>query len=97
MRLDVIESRIPSYIHTGDGCKISSHPWKNRISWGRSVNSSFPGLELILSGVSRRSELKIIFPFILTLQAQIIPGQMDIFSGLFQRVFGQFANFPRVL
>ena len=34
----------------GDGRKILGHPWGNRIPWG-GVNLSFPGLELVLSGV----------------------------------------------
>ena len=45
----------------------------------------FQGLNWFWVGLFRRSELKTILPFILALQAQIIPGEMDIFSGLFPR------------
>ena len=59
------------------------------------VSSSFPGLELVLSEtLSRRSELKTILPFIITLQRQIIPGQADIFLTFSQGASGLFANFP---
>ena len=35
----------------GDGSKIPGNPRKNRIPWDKSVNSSFPGFELVFGEV----------------------------------------------